>query len=111
MGEALRRIRRSQGQLEVARLAGELGLSRQRLGGLFKEHVGLPAKTLSRLQRFHGALALLQGRERVPWVELAAHCGYYDQSHLIRDFRAFSGYAPGEFLRRARPDGGSVVVA
>lgn len=108
---ALRRIQQSQGQLDVAGLAGSLGLSRQRLNLLFHRHVGLPPKTLARLQRFQSALALLQGHDRVPWAELAAHCGYYDQSHLIRDFRAFSGYAPGEFARRAMPDSGSVVVA
>jgi AraC-like DNA-binding protein len=111
VGEALRRLQASSGQLEVAELARSLGISRQRLQRLFNQHVGLPAKTLARLQRFHSALALLRGRNRVPWVELAAHCGYFDQSHLIRDFRAFFGYAPGEFLRHAMPDAGSVVVA
>lgn len=111
LGEALRRIQASDGQLEVAGLARSLGISRQRLHRLFNHHVGLPAKSLARLQRFQGALALLRDREHVPWVELAAHCGYFDQSHLIRDFRAFSGYAPGEFIRRAMPDPASVVVA
>ena len=108
---ALQRIDRTSGQLEVGQLAAQLGISRQRLNVLFKHSVGLAPKSLARLQRFQGALALLRGRQRVPWVELAAHCGYYDQSHLIRDFRAFSGYAPGEFLRHAMPDSGSVVVA
>jgi AraC-like DNA-binding protein len=108
--EALRRIQETDGQLEMAGLARELGMSRQRLNLLFNDHVGLPGKTLARLQRFHGALGLLRGSEQVPWVALAAQCGYYDQSHLTRDFRDFSGYAPGEFLRHAMPDAGSVVV-
>lgn len=107
---ALQRIAASAGQLAVEDLAHDCGISRKQLGTLFRRQVGLTPKALARVHRFRTALAMLSGLERVPWTELAAHCGYFDQSHLIRDFRAFSGFAPGEFVRRARPDGNSVVV-
>ncbi len=107
---ALERIAASRGQLRVDDLAREAGISRKHLGNLFRRDVGLGPKTLARIHRFKSAIGLLAGRDNVPWVELAAHCGYYDQSHLIRDFRNYSGFAPGEFVRQARPDGGSVVV-
>jgi len=35
----------------------------------------------------------------VNWAELAADCGYFDQAHLIRDFRAFAGITPREYSR------------
>lgn len=98
------------GRLTVEELAQASGIGRKRLSGLFRRQIGLTPKALARVLRFKSAINLLTGVERVPWVELAAHCGYYDQAHLIRDFRAFSGYAPGEFLRHARPDGDSIVV-
>lgn len=107
---ALRRLQATQGQIAVEDLAKELGVSRKSLARQFQTHVGLSPKTLARLHRFQAALSWLSECERVPWVELAACCGYYDQSHLIRDFQAFSGYAPGEFVRLARPDASSVVV-
>ena len=107
---ALRRISETAGQIAIDDLALELQLSRKSLARQFQQHVGVSAKTLARLHRFQSALAWLSQCERVPWVELAARCGYYDQSHLIRDFQAFSGYAPGEFVRLARPDASSVVV-
>ncbi|HUO81541.1 MAG TPA: helix-turn-helix domain-containing protein [Gammaproteobacteria bacterium] len=106
----LQRIERSAGALAVEALARETGLSRKHLSTLFRRQIGLTPKALARVHRFKSALGLLAEAERVPWVELAAHCGYYDQSHLIRDFHAFTGYAPGEFLRHARPDAESVVV-
>jgi hypothetical protein len=38
---------------------------------------------LARIHRFHRALALLRSRRELRWAELAAECGYYDQSHLV----------------------------
>ncbi|MGH8495987.1 MAG: helix-turn-helix domain-containing protein [Gammaproteobacteria bacterium] len=107
---ALNRIERTAGCVPVEELSRETGVSRKHLSELFRRQIGLNPKALARVLRFKSAIGLLTGVERVPWVELAAHCGYYDQSHLIRDFRAFSGYAPGEFVRHARPDGDSIVV-
>lgn len=107
---ALERIERSAGRVAVETLTRETGVSRKYLSELFRREIGHTPKALARVLRFRSAIGLLTGVERVPWVELAAHCGYYDQSHLIRDFRAFSGFAPGEFVRHARPDGDSIVL-
>jgi AraC-like DNA-binding protein len=46
----------------------------------------------------------------VPWAALAEQCGYYDQSHLINEFRRFTGFSPVELARRDRPDSQSVVL-
>jgi AraC-like DNA-binding protein len=46
---------------------------------------------------------VLQQVHRLPfvdWAELALKQGYFDQSHLIRDFVAFSGISPADYLRR-----------
>lgn len=34
---------------------------------------------------------------------LAAEAGYYDQSHMIRDFRRMSGYTPGQYRKKCEP--------
>ncbi|MEZ5485549.1 MAG: helix-turn-helix domain-containing protein [Lysobacteraceae bacterium] len=111
VADGLQRIASSGGELPVEALAKDAGVSRKHLGERFRREVGLTPKALSRIHRFRRAMALLGDRDRVPWSELAALCGYYDQSHLIRDFRAFSGFAPGELLRRPQPDSGSLVVS
>lgn len=107
---AVDRIAASGGHVSVDALARQTGYTRKHLALLFQRQVGFGPKALARVHRFKSALALLGAADEVPWATLAAQCGYYDQSHLVRDFRAFSGYAPSEFLRRGRPDGGSVVV-
>ena len=98
------------GKVPVARLATQTGYTRKHLAGLFVRQVGLTPKALCRIHRFRGAVALLDGASQVPWAALADQCGYYDQSHLINDFRAFSGLSPVELLRQARPDPQSVVI-
>jgi AraC-like DNA-binding protein len=68
--------------------------------------VGLPPKTLARIFRFRRALELLGRGSGL--AELAYDCGYYDQAHLNRDFRQFTGTSPGELARRLDANG-SVV--
>jgi methylphosphotriester-DNA--protein-cysteine methyltransferase len=78
---------------------------------LFRQQVGLTPKALARVHRYRGALALVDRADgQVPWTELANACGFYDQSHLINEFRRFTGFAPVELARRDRPDSGSIVL-
>lgn len=102
-------IERRAGAVSIVALAREAGVSRKRLAEVFRREIGLAPKALARIHRFRLALSLLDGCE-MSWSELAAHCGYYDQSHLIRNFHAFAGMSPGHFARRPRPDDDSVVL-
>lgn len=95
---AWRSVVEAHGNVRVTRLAEELGWSRKRLAARFAEEVGVPAKTLARIARFERARALAEA-PRPDWARVAAECGYYDQSHLINDFRAFSGRTPETFFQ------------
>ncbi|MCQ4166552.1 helix-turn-helix domain-containing protein [Tahibacter harae] len=105
----LGRIADSGGRVRTEDLARDAGCSRKHLSALLSRAVGLPPKSLARIHRFQHALGCLGGGAP-DWAALAADCGYYDQSHLIRDFQQFSGLSPAAFLRSAQPDPGSVVV-
>ena len=80
-----------------------MGLSHRRFIEVFSAEVGLTPKLYGRIQRFQRASASTQGQPLPDWSKIAAECGYFDQSHLIRDFMAFSGLSPAEFLRHSRP--------
>ena len=88
-------------------LADEIGCSRRYLVAGFREHVGVTPKLLARILRFQRAVGMME--EPLSWAEISLACGYYDQAHLIRDFKQFTGSAPGEFARRRLPDGGGVI--
>lgn len=90
------------GRITVTELAGEIGWSRKHLVNRFREQVGLPPKVMGRVLRFHRALDLMT--HGVPsWVDVAVTCGYYDQAHLNREFRALAGCTPTELIAAQAP--------
>ncbi|TBO57662.1 AraC family transcriptional regulator [Streptomyces kasugaensis] len=97
---AWRRLTESAGQLTIAGLSDELGCSRRYLEMRFGEQVGLPPKTAARILRFKGAARILTAADGGSLSEIAGRCGYSDQAHLNRDFRALAGCTPTEFLLR-----------
>lgn len=79
-------------------VACRVGLSQRRFIQVFADEVGLTPKLYCRVRRFQQALELVSHIEVPNWAKIAAHCGYFDQSHLIRDFQAFSGLSPRNCL-------------
>lgn len=109
--EALARIARTRGHVEIAAIARESGYSRKHLVELFRRDVGLAPKQYARVERFKQALALIGGTDApMPWSELAVATGHSDQSHFIREFRAHTGLTPRQYAASPRPDAGSVVI-
>ena len=96
---AWRRLESDGGRIRVATLSEELGWSRRRLVARFREEVGVPPKTVARLLRFERALDSMSAGAFPGWARLAASCGYYDQSHLINDFRDITGTTPTAYVK------------
>jgi AraC-like DNA-binding protein len=83
----------------VSGVASALGISHRRFIEIFSLEVGMTPKQFLRVRRFQGVLEMA-GRTAAPhWSRLAHACGYFDQSHLIRDFLAFAGLTPAQYLR------------
>jgi AraC-like DNA-binding protein len=125
-------LRESPNHLDLGGLPAEFGCSRRHLIAQFHTYFGMAPKAISRIRRFNLAVEAINraGRRdplpypegkpyldfpaadavRTPtktairWADLALHCGYYDQSHFINEFRSFSGLTPLEFLHRTRQE-------
>ena len=59
----------------------------------------MPPKTAARVIRFERARSLAEQAARPDWARIAVEAGYYDQSHLINEFRAFSGRTRETFFQ------------
>lgn len=93
-------IERSHGAVRIDTLAAQLGVSRQHLSSQFRAKVGLGAKQFARICRFRQASARIRAASaptQLDWSSLALELGYYDQPHLIHEFRQLSGSTPESF--------------
>ncbi len=106
---AWRQLNETGGLIGVGALADALGCSNKHLITQFRREIGLPPKAMARIVRFSRVAEMLKRNEVASWVQLAHRCGYYDQAHLIRDFREFAGSTPTEYVGRILPDGGGVA--
>jgi AraC-like DNA-binding protein len=82
----------------VGSVAEDLGISERHLRRVFREVVGLSPKAFFKLLRFERALKAAKDSRDSNWSDIAVGAGYYDQAHLIADFRSIAGATPREFL-------------
>jgi len=78
-------------------VASSAGISRRQLERRFLNLVGLTPKHFQRMRRFQRVFQAVE-HDAAGWADVAASCGYYDQAHLIRDFKEFSGDTPSVLL-------------
>lgn len=95
------KIVRLGGLVSVDELACSAGVSGRQLERRFLKDVGLGPKQLCRILRFQQVLRIVE-QNHAGWSAVAVDCGYYDQAHLIRDFREFAHETPAVLL--AQPD-------
>jgi AraC-like DNA-binding protein len=86
----------------VNHVATDLGVSARHLRRVFHETVGVSPKTFAKLTRFRRALRAARSDPSVSWAGIAADAGYYDQAHLIAEFRSIAGVTPRALLAELR---------
>jgi transcriptional regulator GlxA family with amidase domain len=79
-----------------------MGISGRQLERRFMSEVGLGPKLLCRILRFQQVFPAVERADK-NWARIAADCGYYDQAHLIRDFRQFAGQTPSVLFDHFTP--------
>lgn len=77
-------------------VASRYGISSRYMQKLFVELTGLSPKLYSKINRFQKSLRLVT-KEEISLTSVAYDCGYFDQSHFIREFKAFTGSTPSNY--------------
>jgi AraC-like DNA-binding protein len=81
----------------VTQLAARHGLTHRRVIAVFDRAVGLKPKAYQRVRRLRRVFQLVNESPRPSWTTIAHRCGYFEQAHLINDFRLLTGIRPGEY--------------
>jgi AraC-like DNA-binding protein len=99
---AIAEIAQHHGALAIGALSDEIGISQNHLGTQFKRLVGIPPKEVARFYRFAHVLRLIDSAQPVDLTRIAHQSRFYDQSHFNRDFVAFTGHSPSEYVQLRR---------
>jgi len=96
-------LEQSHGQMPIRALSRAIGWSERHFINQFRVYFGVRPKAAARRLRFSYAFDMLSTYPGGDLSTIAAQAGFSDQSHMTREFQAFSGVSPGD-LRTARFD-------
>jgi AraC-like DNA-binding protein len=96
INNAIKQILERQGNIPVTEMRKNLFVSERVLQRLFLKYIGLSPKIYARIIRFNFIFQLIENGETT-WADLAYDSGYFDQSHLIKNFKSFTGEEPSGY--------------
>jgi AraC-like DNA-binding protein len=102
---AIALIRRHGGRLSIDEMARRDGVSRHLFARRFRDEAALPPKLFARITRFQSLVYALLSTDVSQWASVSSDAGFYDQAHMINEFRDFTGAPPTRFFQ---PHGGDV---
>jgi methylphosphotriester-DNA--protein-cysteine methyltransferase len=91
-------IKKTSSSVNLKSIAKLSGYSQKQFIHLFKKFVGITPKQFHRIVRFNEILSAIHHQYDINWLDIATDCGYYDQAHFIKDFQAFSGLNPKQYI-------------
>jgi len=96
---APRYIKLHAGLVSINNMARSHGLSRREFSRRFCAAAGLPPKLFARITRFQALVHALLSTDVSRWASVSLDVGFYDQAHMINEFRAFAGSPPTVFFQ------------
>lgn len=95
-------IRRDDFFDNIENVALRYGITSRYLQKLFLQYTGLTPKLYTKINRFQNSLRLITKKE-ISLTSIAYDCGYFDQSHFIREFKSFTGFTPSAYALGSSP--------
>lgn len=102
VADILKSIKRNPEENSIGNIASNHGITPRYLQKLIYQNTGLSAKSFHKINRFQHSLQLMAKNDQ-PFTSIAYECGYFDQSHFIRDFKSFTGTTPSDYIENRSP--------
>jgi AraC-like DNA-binding protein len=97
-------INHAKGMITIETLSNASFLSRKQYERTFLIYIGTSPKQFLKAVRFQNTLHEKQKNKNISLTELAYYCGYYDQSHMINDYKLLSGKTPSQYFAECEPE-------
>ena len=107
---AVAHIERAPHETTIGAISQKIGYSQKHFIHLFKQQVGVTPKAFLRIMRFQKTIGAIAAAPVASWAGLAVDRGYFDQAHMIAEFRSLAGLTPVEYQRQATAYPSYVVV-
>lgn len=99
---SIEQIEHSSGTIKISDIYHALNVSKSKLEQHFNREIGLTPKEFCKIEKINYFINSYKQNEDQNLTELTYKCGYYDQSHLIKDFRYFLEVSPKKFFAANR---------
>lgn len=96
--KAINIINQTKGILKIEDLASETFLSRKQFERTFSDFIGTSPKQFLKIVRFQNAIFEKTQNSQLSITEIAHKCGYFDQAHMINDFKTLAGITPKNYF-------------
>jgi|WetSurMetagenome_2_1015567.scaffolds.fasta_scaffold01249_5 AraC-like DNA-binding protein len=87
------------GNVRFKELMSEFNASERTIERNFKTATGYSVKEYCKILRFSNLLGHITYNQNIVWADMVSMCGYYDQSHLINEFKSATGIAPAVYCK------------
>ncbi|MCR6719423.1 MAG: helix-turn-helix domain-containing protein [Chitinophagaceae bacterium] len=100
LDSALQVMLQKDGNIPIEQVASLSCLSLKQFERKCRERIGMNPKMYARILKFSKAYRLHEANPQLSWTKIAYEAGYFDQMHMIRDFKSFAGVNPSVIERQ-----------
>ena len=93
------RIYETKGNVSIKEISQDTGYSECYVRRSFHEMHGISPKTFEKIVRFQNTLEEMALHKDMAFYDMAQESGYYDQSHMVKEFKNFTGLTPENYLK------------
>lgn len=95
------KLMRTSGTVSLQSLLQKSDANYKRIQRFFRDHLGISPKYFARILRMEAIHQDLRMHEKeIDWMYIVVKYGFYDQSHLVREFESMTGYSPNQFVEK-----------
>lgn len=102
LNSSILKINQSKGLVNINTLASDACLSRKQYERIFSQFIGTSPKQFLKIIRFQNAIDQKSKNKDINLGSLAYDCGYYDQAHMINEFKSLSGMTPKQYFNECQ---------